>query len=330
MKRQRLTLLTILTAAALTVQWTAPASAANGLAWDAVTKFMASDPSSLQPGTFAADFQTASQPAPQHGGMFAKLQNAAEGAMAAFHNGTAEHHYTAGTKVRIDLIAQQTATILDCSARTLTTLDLKAKTYRVTSLDHPGTPASSGGPSRPEPRATDDGTKVAIALTTKSLGPKQIDAVNTNGYAADLKMTVTKPGQDPQTSDMTTNGYYTGTAMPSVQCHEMMDTGSAQNRSGGANSSAGASSAAGGAMMASYTRAIAALRDSKGNPRFTVSASGPSLPVGDLALWELVTFQGQGSSAGKAFSVLTERGNVRPITDTDPVFSVPSDFTQQT
>ena len=46
----------------------APASAANGLAWDAVTKFVTSgDTSSLQPGTFSADFQTASQPPPSHG-----------------------------------------------------------------------------------------------------------------------------------------------------------------------------------------------------------------------------------------------------------------------
>jgi hypothetical protein len=305
----------------------APASAANGLAWDAVTKLVTSDASSLQPGSFTSDFQTASQPPPSHGGMFGKLQNAAEGAMASFKNGTAERHYVAGSKTRIDMVALQTATIVDCSARTLTTLDLKAKTYRVTSLDHPSTPGSaSGGPSRPEPRPTDDGTKVAIVVTTKSLGPKQIESNNTSGYSADMKMTVTKPGQDPQTSDMTTTGYYTGTPMPSVSCHAPVDSGSASRYGGGGGSGAQMS----GSMLSSYATAMSALRDSKGNPRFTVSASGPSLPVGDLSLWDIVSFQGQGSSEGRAFSILMERGNVRSISDSDPIFSVPSDFTQQT
>jgi hypothetical protein len=304
----------------------APASAANGLAWDAVTKFVTSDASSLQPGSFTVDFQAASQPPPSHGGMFAKMQNAAEGAMASFKNGTAEHHYVAGSKTRIDMIALQTATIVDCSARTLTTLDLKNKTYRVTSLDHPSTPSSSsGGPSRPAPRPTDDGSKVAIAVTTKSLGPKQIDATNTNGYSADMKMTVTKPGQDPQTNDMTTTGYYTGTPMPYANCHAPIDTGSTSHYGGGANGAQ-----MGGSMLSSYATAMSALHDAKGNPRFTVSASGPSLPVGDLSLWDLVSFQGQGSTEGRSFSILMERGNVHPISDADPIFSVPSDFTQQT
>ena len=303
----------------------APASAANGLAWDAVTKFVTSgDTSSLQPGTFTSDFQTASQPPPSHGGMFAKIQNAAEGAMASFKNGTAERHYVAGSKTRIDMVALQTATIVDCSARTLTTLDLKAKTYHVTSLDHPSTPSTSGGgPSGPEPRATDDGSKVALSVTTKSLGPKQIDAVNTNGYSSDMKVTVTKPGQTPQTSEMTTTGYYTGTPMPSASCREPGEVTSQQH----AGMSGGQM---GGAMLANYAAAMRALHDSKGNPRFTVSASGPTLPIGTLSLWDLVTFPGQGSSEGHSFSLLTERGNVRTVTDSDPIFSVPSDFTQQT
>jgi hypothetical protein len=258
--------------------------------------------------------------------MFGKMQNMAEGAMATFRNGSAEHHYVAGTKVRIDLIGQQTATILDCSARTLTTLDLRAKTYRVTSIDQTGTPSSSsGGPSQPAPRATDDGSKVAIALTTKSLGPKQIDAVNTSGYSADIKMTVTKPGQTPQTSDMATTGYYTGRTMPAVECSAMTNMGSSQSHGAGPGSASAAS-----AMLANYATALRAMRDAKGNPRFTVSASGPNLPVGSLALWELVTFQGEGQSEGKSFSAMTERGNVHPITDSDPIFSVPSDFTLQT
>ena len=115
---------------------------------------------------------------------------------------------------------------------------------------------------------------LSFHVVSDRLGPKQIDANNTNGYSADMKMTVTKPGQDPQTSDMTTTGYYTGTPMPSVTCHTPVDTGSASHYGGGAS---GAQMS--GSMLSSYATAMSALRDAKGNPRFTVSASGPSLPV---------------------------------------------------
>ncbi len=72
-------------------------------------------------------------------------------------------------------------------------------------------------------------------------------------------------------------------------------------------------------MLSSYQTAVNAMRDTKGNPRFTVSSSGPALPVGMLSMWDLVTFNGE-----RQASILTERGNVRSITDADPAFSVPA------
>src|SRR5579884_3387215 len=141
-----------------------PAYAAGGLAWDPVTKF--SRDGTIPDPNFAQDFQTASAPpaqSKQHGGMFGGIQNsinAATAAMQTFKTGIAERHYVAGSLERVDNLGQQTATITDCNARTITYLNLAKKTYRVVSMDQPEQPrsVSTAGPSRPEPARTPDDT----------------------------------------------------------------------------------------------------------------------------------------------------------------------------
>ncbi len=89
---------------------------------------------------------------------------------ALLQNGFAERHYVAGSKERIEQVSDQTATILDCAARTITTLDLRRKTYRVESLNASPAPSSSGKRSgAPQPRATDDGTNIAITIANTAL-----------------------------------------------------------------------------------------------------------------------------------------------------------------
>ncbi len=126
-------------------------AAPNGLAWDSVTKIaMNADPSTLQPGDFSADFAAASAvqtPQQSGGGFFAQMHQAmatAQSYQQMMQTGIAERHYIAGSKERTDNLAAQTATIVDCAARTITTLDLRRKTYRVTSMDQPSAPSSSG------------------------------------------------------------------------------------------------------------------------------------------------------------------------------------------
>jgi hypothetical protein len=292
----------------------APASAASGLAYDSVTKLsMGADASTLQPGDFAADFKAASdvKPPQSGGGMFGALRQAS-GAMAALKVGTAERHYIAGSKERVDDIIQQHATIRDCAARTVTTLDLAKKTYRVETFDQLAAKASSGSSaptSHGAPAYKDDGSKVAIALTNTALGQKQIDSESTNGYKSDMKMTVTKPGGESHTADMVMTAYYSNMARPSISCPGSLG-------SLGSNPQAAA-------MMGSYALAMRALM-TPGNPRFSVSSSGPSLPTGKLPLFEVMT-----SEQGKGFAFVSERGNVRSINDSDPAFSVPSDFTKE-
>jgi hypothetical protein len=299
---------------------TAPA-AGDGIAFDSVTKFVPGNDAPPPPGNFATDFQTAANPPPQEdapkmpfglGKSFGQMQ----AAMSMFKTGTAEHHYVAGKKFRVDHIALNTAEITDCGARTLTTLDLKNKTYTVVSLDQPESPhAGSGGPGKPGPAATDDGSKVAITLTTRALGDKTLDGTPASGYDSNFKTTVTKADGDTQTFNMETTSYYAGMAQPAEYCAgTFAHIGPSGMGPGG-----------GAAAMAQYQTAMRALRDAKGNPRFTVTASGPALPAGKLALYELITMKGE---RGGSFNMLMERGNVRSIADTDPAFSIPAGFTK--
>jgi hypothetical protein len=287
-----------------------------------VTKFIMAQNSSgppPAPGSFQPDFQTASSaPKGNAHGMFAKLMNASTNMMGAFKNGTAERHYYGSTKFRTDNVAIGTGDITDCTARTLTHLDLNAKTYHVTSLDQPQTPSSGGGhSSAPGPSATDDGTKLAINMTTRSLGPMTIEGLATNGYAMDMKVTITKADGESSTSNEAITAYYAALADPHTSCpepHMAMAMGGPGGSMGG-----------GAAAMEQMMMAMQAV-NSKGDPRFKVTSSGPPLPGGKLAMWEFMTMKGDNGQGG--FGIETERGDVHQLSDSDPAFSPPPDFTK--
>lgn len=319
MKRLRAFLLVAAVAAASTAGGVDAAGA--GLAYDSVTKFNmgTADPSTIQPGSFDADYKTAS--AVQTGesggggllGQYKKAMQMAKAGMAALTNGTATRTYIAGSKEREEYPSLQTATITDCTARTITTLDLAKKTYKVVSMDQPETPSSSGPASTsstPSP-IKDDGTKVSMVVTTKALGPKDVDGQPTSGYNSDIKMTATKPTGESSTSDMNVTAYYAAMARPSLNCTLGSASGPSQMR----------------ASSAQYALAMKAMM-SHNDPRFKVTASGPPLPAGQLAMFEVAAFSSD-KSEGKAFAAVTERGNVRPISASDPAFSVPPDFTKE-
>lgn len=298
-------------------------AATSGIAFDSVQKFSMGGDAQAQPGTFASDFAAASAPAGAPNGKrgFLGINNviaAASGAMAMIKTGTAEHHYVAGAKSRVDTIASGEARIVDCTARTLTTLDLKKKTYTVVSLDVPETtetpaPRKRDRAATPEPTGTDDGTKVALAMTTKSLGARPIDGVATTGYDARMKMTTTRPSGESQSFDTAIVSYLSGYAEPRESCPEAasrLRTHAEGNESG--------------AGMEQFALAMKAMKTPKGDPRFTVSNSGPTMPTGKLAMWQHMAI-----GEGGGFAILIERGNVHSIAENDPIFSVPADFTKK-
>ena len=103
-------------------------------------------------------------------------------------SGLAERHYVAGTKERTDHVAQQTATIVDCAARTITTLDVANKTYRVTSMESPSSPSSGGGS---DSSSGSDNTRVAITITNTALGSKTLGGLPASGFRSDMAITET-------------------------------------------------------------------------------------------------------------------------------------------
>lgn len=305
-----------------------PASAAadssGGLAWDSVTKFMqAPDPSALAPGTFDSDYATASKvqlETTTGGGLFAAIKQAeamGSSMQQLMRNGIAERHYVAGSKERTDQVAYQTATIVDCDARTITHLDLRAKTYRVTSMDSsttsPNMNANPAGAPAQQPRPTDNNTKVAIALANTALGSLAVEGQPTNGFRSDMKLTETNQKGASQTLNAQLVGYYTSRPNPEPACSRM-----------GPAPKGNAMGAA--AMMTAATHFKQALASAGTDRRVSLSQSGPPLPAGNLSMYDAVTLTG-GGRGGATF--VTERGNLRPIDPNDPVFSVPSDFTQQ-
>jgi hypothetical protein len=298
----------------------APATAAAGTAYDSVTRFSQADNQPPPaPGSFSADFAQASTPPPPAPHLpfgLGKMAAAGQAAASMFTHGLAEKHYIGTTKERTDNVALNTADITDCVARTITHLDLAAKTYTVTSLDQSQSQVpTGGGHSAPGPAATDDGSKLAIQMTTRVLGPMKIEGVPTTGYAMAMKVTTTKPNGETQTFNTNLTAYYSGVPEPRFSCTSIGIAGS-----GGLAA----------ASMMQYKLIMSALAARKGDSRFTVTTSGPSIPAGQMSMWDLMTLAGGADTAGRggSFSVETERGGLHSIGDNDPIFSIPAGFTK--
>ncbi len=308
----------LLGAASPAVAFAAP----NGLAWNSVMKLaVGADPSSLQPGSFDDDYAAASAtqaPAQSGGGLFGHLKAAmalGQNMQALMQNGLAQRYYVAGSKERTDDVWMQTATITDCAARTITTLNLKDKTYRDVSMDQPSGPGSGGGGNGSGGAFKDDGTKIAIAVTNRALGSRQVGGRQTSGFSSDLKMTETKPSGESHTQNATVLGYYSSLGMAHPHCPSLGSLGGAALGPG-----------QGFAMMAEGAKVMQALAAAGMDKRFTISQNGPTIPMGQLSMYEAITFAAE---KGQAMTFVSERGDVRGIDANDPIFSVPSDFTRE-
>jgi hypothetical protein len=318
MKRRTATALSIAVVLSLAAAPRSAPAASNGLAWDSVTKIaMNADPSSLQPGDFNADFATASNtqmPEQQSGGgIFAQMRQAmsmGQSMQQMMQNGFAMRQYVAGSKERTDMLSMQRAMIYDCTTRTMTTLDLRRKTYRVESLDHPSS-TSGGGGAGAQSGGADDTTRVAITLRSTALGPRDVGGQPTNGYRADMTITETKSSGESQTQKADMLGYYTSMARPRANCY---------------NATAISGGRAAGMMMGNYAQVMRALGEAGVDSRFSVTQSGPALPLGKLEMYDATTFASQ--NRGGSMTFVVENGNVRSISSDDPVFNVPSDFTK--
>ena len=223
--------------------------------------------------------------------------------------GVAERHFVAGSKERTDHLATQTATIVDCSAATVTSLDLRAKTYKVVSMDESSAPSSGGGGGPAS--GNSENSKVSISVTNTALGPRTVGGQPTNGYRSAVTFTVTDSTGKSRTGTGDLLAYYSTNVNPIVDCP------GASGASGGRGSTA---------MLGGYSQLMHALATSGADSRFSLTQSGPPLPVSMLAMYDAFTFAGP-QAHGATF--LTERGHLHSISEDDPILSVPSGFKQQ-
>jgi len=295
-------------------------AAPAGLAWDLVMRVAPNaGESSPQPGSFDDDFTAAASVAPLlppgapsgggAGDQAAQTMAIGQsmGRMAQMmQSGVAMRQYVAGSKIRTDMLAMQTAMIFDCSARTLTFLDLNHKTYRVTSLNHSSGSSQRGALSTPNP--SEGSSRVAMTIDNVSLGQRQVSGLPSDGFRSTMTMTSTGSSGQSRTQNMTMTGYYSNYPDPSGTC-----AGDATARTPGRG---------GADMMSGYAQLMRVLASASTDPRYSLKQSGPPLPLGKLALYEAITYAG-------APTFLIERGHVRPVDASDPVFSVPPGFTLQ-
>lgn len=294
-------------------------AAPAGLAYDSIIKFaMNADSSAQQPGDFSADFAAAAAvQGPDLGGgngIFNAIHQAearAKSMQQLMQTGFAERHYVAGTKERTDNLSMQTATIIDCAARTITRLDLRHKTYKTDSMDQSSSPGGEGGASGAP--AHDNGTRVAVTVSNTALGSRDVGGQPSSGYRSDMTITETSTSGESRTQKGNMVGYYSSFANPAPSCSRM-----------GAPS--GPSGQMGSAMMGNFAQLMRALTSSGMDKRFTISQSGPPLPLGKLAMFSAAAFT---NGQGNGMTFVTERGNVHSISASDPVFAIPPDFTPQ-
>jgi hypothetical protein len=302
-------------------------AAPANIAYDELTKFVRTDQTAPQPGTFTADFQAAldaQKPATEHHGLFGSIMNAVDtgkSAMAIFKTGIASRNYYMNGWERSDDVAAQSATIQKPDKNQIIYLNLAKKTYHV--VDTSVTPVTSTpppyqappNPQGQQPSPQPGNGKLDISVTSSSLGAQTIEKVQTTGYSQDFKVTASQ----------STGSCHDGTFETS-----MVEYLSAYAEPHLATSTAMRQKPVPSAPMP----AMMAVKPGC-SPKTTMHASGGAQPPGNrLSLWTLIALKGsaqsnQGQMSG-GFSTLIERGNVRTLGPADAsLFEIPSDFTKE-
>jgi hypothetical protein len=301
-------------------------AASSGFVYDEMTKVLLNT-APPQPGNFPADFKNAvdagvaANNLPKHHGLFAKMQDVADQAkamMANLKNGTPSTHYFLNDWERTDDPIHQTATIIRPDRKQIIHLDLANKTYRIEDMMSKmplttDSPPPYQGPPGQEPSPKPGTGKLDITTSSTLLGPKTIDGVHTVGYTQDLKIVSTQStGSCKDGNFETIMTEYVSDIEPPL----------AKSNPGLKYSLAGHPPLMTGAMPGC-------------DPTKTMHASGGAAPPADrLNLWTLMTMKLAGQTdqgqMGGAFTMLTERGNVRDLGSADAsLFDIPAGFTKQ-
>ena len=210
-------------------------------------------------------------------------------------------------------VADQTPlTIVDCAARTITTLDLRKKTIAWCLMEYAvGSKNSNAGSGAPGPRSTDDGTKIAIVISNNALGSREFGGQPTSGFSSDMSFTGPKPSGESQSYNGSLVIYYSSYANPASSCARFGATSpNGQSRSNGAQA---LSTMAGG--YARFTHAL-------GGPEWTRASASSNRAVRRSRAESSRCTKPRRSAAVHAVerTFVFERGNLRPISANDPIF----------
>lgn len=286
----------------------ASSAAESGVAYDAVMVAGAGAARST-PGNFDADFQAAQAPFEMlvpGGDMTQTVARAKEMISRLAQTGMASRFYAAGARERIDNVSLGTGTIVDCSARLVTQLNYKTKTFTTSSLDDPAHPWP------PSPAIPISSMKVDVEAT----GAKVLENIPTDVYATNASATLTTPGLGPTTISFVMTVYFTKQTVSLPHCQS-------------GSSSAVALGAGAGLGLAGYLDSVVGAAQSA-NAYPNVQVTGVPLPAGRLPLFMTMTQTLAGGALPQmnGFGAAIEYGHVRPISSDDSIFSIPADFTK--
>ncbi|HET9030783.1 MAG TPA: hypothetical protein VFN49_11475, partial [Candidatus Aquilonibacter sp.] len=226
-------------------------------------------------------------------------------------------YYWSKSWVREEDPVAQTATISKCRQHQFITLDLAKKTYRISDTTPKGCdtmPQQSASRSAPTVRNEAPGTvDMTVSANAKSLGPKTLDGVHTNGSNHDFQMAMTNATGSCHNGAMlmTMTSYVSGIRKPRAYCPLVTPK-----------------------YVASEPGDIV-----RGGckPTFKATASGNVMNRSSdfLEMYVLTSMSGGDTieqaraNAGK-FNQLLERGNVAFLyrTQADPLFEIPPGFTE--
>ncbi len=270
----------------------ADAVVSTGIAYDTVLKFVSTAAPTLRAGDFAADFADAMTP---HAGCMPDVVR----------------RYITPERERIDGVCKQDATIVDCSTRTVTVLDLQQKQYARTSLDL----VYDDGIADMRALSDQVGSTSTIAIERSAKGTRTLEGTATDEYLSVRTQTVASPGLS-----VTTRGTWTydflPDPLPTLSC--VGPAAAWLSRYGNPQ------------QYAPELQAFFADRFSKmAGPRDRITESGPRLPDWRIPLYAIgVHEQRQTNVPVWTRYFAMESGNVRAIQGDDPVFTVPAGYTK--
>jgi hypothetical protein len=294
-----------------------PAQAAgSNISYNEVTRFIMGGqqpaPGSYGNGSFDGDFQAAT--AKKKGGLFGMIS----GAMSMMKNGSASTYYYLNNMERQDSFADNTGEIQIPEKNQTIHLDLTNKTYWIGAgssapvAPTAPTPPQAGSPQTMPPQQP--GTvKVAITVSTTSLGSMNLGGVNATGYKMSFKVVSSNATGSCSNGTFSTSmtEYFSQYAEPSIKWPSTGTTHVAQ------------------------AQTDPALSSFKGGCKPTVTARanlGPKPPSDRLAVWELLTLNASNSANGQqggGLATVIERGDIHPLGSGDTgLFGPPAGFTK--